>query len=191
MKVLLVNGSQNAKGTTNESLGIVAKELNAQGIETEIYQPCPKIYQFDPACLDEAVKKINEADAFVFGSPVHYAATSGSFSCFMDALFGRKDAELAFKPAAAIAVERRAGGSATLDEMQKYFLFKQMPIVSSNYWNIVHARTADKVAADEEAVQTLRILGKNMVWMLNCLKAGKEAGVKIPEQEEKINSVYR
>ena len=95
-----------------------------------------------------------------------------------------------YKPAAAVASARRAGTTATLDVLTKYFSYHQMPVVSSCYWNMVHGNTPEEVMKDEEGVQIMRVLGKNMAWLLKCLEAGRSAGVPMPAQEEKIQTNY-
>ena len=94
---------------------------------------------------------------------------------------------MVLKPAAAVASARRAGTTATLDVLMKYFTFHQMPVVSSNYWNMVHGNTPDEVRRDEEGLQIMRVLGKNMAWLLKCLEAGRNAGVAA---EEKIKTNF-
>ncbi len=200
MKVLLVNGSQHEKGCTHTALAEVAKALNANGVETEIYQlhgkeingckgcwACKKAKKcvFEDGAVNEFVEKAAEFDGFVFGSPVYYASASGGLISFMDRVFYSGGRNLAFKPAAAVVSCRRAGASTTFDVLNKYFSINNMPIVSSNYWNEIHGNTAEEAAQDEEGLQTMRMLGNNMAWLLKCLQLGKEAGVE-PVRERKI-----
>ena len=98
--------------------------------------------------------------------------------------------ELLYKPAAAVASARRAGTTATLDVLMKYFLYHQMPVVSSNYWNMVHGNTPEEVRQDKEGLQIMQILGKNMAWMLKSLEAGRKAGISLPEQQEKVKTNF-
>ncbi len=199
MKVLLVNGSNHEKGCTYTALSEVAKALNANGVETEIFQlhgreisgckgcaACRKAGKcvFGDGAVNEFVGKAATADGFVFGSPVYYASASGSLVSFMDRVFYSGGKHLAFKPAAAVVSCRRAGASTTFDVINKYFAISNMPIVSSNYWNEIHGNTADEAVKDEEGLQTMRLLGNNMAWILKCLALGKEAGVA-PVCEEK------
>jgi multimeric flavodoxin WrbA len=199
MKVLLINGSLHEKGCTYTALCEVEKALQANGIETEIFQ----LNQIKPsgckgcwvckktkACViddgvNEFVQKAAEFDGYVFGSPVYYASASGNLISFMDRVFYSGGKNLAYKPAAAIASCRRAGGDTTFDVINKYFAINNMPIVSSNYWNGVHGNTAEEVLQDEEGLQTMRILGNNMAWILKCLQLGKENGIE-PVKERKI-----
>ncbi len=199
MKVLLVNGSCHEKGCTYTALAEVEKALNANGIETEIYQlggkkvsgcngcwACKKIKK----CViedgvNEFVEKAAQFDGFVFGSPVYYASASGNLVSFMDRVFYSGGKFLAYKPAAAVVSCRRAGASTTFDVINKYFTINNMPIVGSNYWNEIHGNTAEEAAKDEEGLQTMRILGNNMAWLLKCLQLGKDAGVE-PVKERKI-----
>ena len=198
MKVLLVNGSPREKGCTYTALCEVAKTLNSQGIDTEIFHigrdpisgchACGGCRKLGRCAIDDIVnifaEKAKEADGFIFGSPVHYAAMAGSLACFMDRLFfsfGKTVMRL--KPAAAIVSARRAGTTATLDEMNKYFTISEMPVVSSRYWNMVHGACPDDVLSDEEGLATMRVLGRNMAYLLKALDAADKAGIPLPETE--------
>ena len=199
MKVLLVNGSSHEKGCTYTALAEVAKALNANGVETEIYWlgqnqisgckgcwACKKVKKcvIDDG-VNEFVAKAAEFDGFVFGSPVYYASAAGALVSFMDRVFYSGGKNLAFKPAAAVVSCRRAGASTTFDVINKYFTINNMPIVGSNYWNEIHGNTAEEAAQDAEGLQTMRMLGNNMAWLLKCIALGKEAGIA-PETEKKI-----
>jgi len=127
--------------------------------------------------------------SFVIGSPVHFASASGMITSMMDRFF-MASKHLAYKPGAAVVSCRRGGASAALDQLNKYFTIRNMPIVSSNYWNIVHGSKAEDVFKDEEGIQTMRILGKNMAWILKCIESGKNNGITLPENEEKIKTDY-
>lgn len=203
MKVLLVNGSPNEKGCTYTALSVIAKELENQGVEAEIFQAgkttkgcmgckyCAKTGKcVTDDCVNEALEKLDSADGFIFGSPVHYAAASGAITSFLDRLFYAGGKKLAHKPCGVIASCRRAGTSATLDQLLKYPGINQMPIVSSQYWNMVHGTNGEEVLKDSEGIQTMRTLAKNMAWMLKCIEAGKKAGVDIPETEAKIRTNF-
>ena len=200
MKVLLVNGSPHAKGCTYTALCEVAAALEKQGIETELFQIGTKPVSGCLGCgaciktgkcvvddvVNEFVEKAKAADGFVFGSPVHFANASGAITSFMDRAFYGKGAVYADKPAAAIMSCRRGGATATLDQLNKYFTISNMPIVSSQYWNMVHGNTPDEVRQDAEGMQTMRTLGTNMAWLLKCIEAGKAAGIAMPEREAKV-----
>ena len=203
MKVLLVNGSPHKEGCTYTALSEVAKTLEEEGIQTEIYwvgnkpvggciacKACAKLGKcvFEDT-VNEFVEKAKEADGFIFGSPVHYARATGNMTGFMDRAFysafqaGKGDVFL-YKPAATVISARRAGTTATYDQLNKYFGITQMPIISSRYWNMVHGATPDDVRKDEEGMQIMRILGRNMAYYLKCIEAGKEKGIELPKQEE-------
>ena len=201
MKVLLVNGSPREKGCTYTALSIVGEELNAGGMETEIFHVGTEPIEGCRACgycmhhtgcvigdvVNAFMSKVIDTDGFVFGSPVYYAAASGQITSFMDRVFFSSGRHLLRgKPAAAIVSCRRAGSTAALDQLNKYFLIKQMPIVSSQYWNMVHGQNPDEVRLDLEGVQIMRTLGKNMVWLLRCIEAGRQAGVALPPAEPVI-----
>ncbi len=201
MRVLLVNGSPHSEGCTYTALREVAKTLSGAEIETEIFyigaQPisgciaCRQCGELGHCaiqdCVNEFAEMAQSADGFIFGSPVHYASASGSMKSFMDRLFysdlcsHRESFYL--KPAAAVVSARRAGTTAALDQMIKYFRLMQMPIISSQYWNMVHGSTPEEVKEDKEGLQIMRTLGRNMAWFLRCKQAGAEAGVPLPERE--------
>ena len=204
MKVLLVNGSPHANGCTFTALEEVSKTLIAEGIETEIFQigikpiagciacsGCSKTGRcvFND-CVNDFLDLAKDADGFVFGSPVHYASASGAITSFMDRLFFTESCSggnsFYLKPAAAVVSARRAGTTATFDQLNKYFTISQMSIISSRYWNMVHGAKAEDVKKDLEGLQTMRTLARNMAWFLKCKEAGRLAGVELPLQEEKI-----
>lgn len=208
MKVLLVNGSPNHHGCTDTALTQVGKALEESGIGTDRFwignKPltgclgCGHCAKAGRCHYDDAVDRFlavaGDYDGFVFGVPVHFASAAASMSGFMDrAFFVDHCAELglfALKPGAVVVSARRAGTTATLDQMNKYLSYAQMPIVSSRYWNMVHGKTPEEVLRDEEGLQIMRILGKNMAWLLQCLSAGARAGVEKPKAEPRINTNF-
>ena len=166
MKVLLLNGSPRKAGCTFTALTEVANTLNAQGIETEIFQAG------DPSIenVKVAAKIMEKSDVLVIGSPVYWASPSGQIIEFMDKFCSQAGNFMLHKPAAAVTSARRAGTTATLDVLLKYLEYHQMPVVSSNYWNMVHGNTPEEVKQDEEGLQIMRTLGNNMAWLLRELK---------------------
>lgn len=201
MKVLLVNGSPNEQGCTYTALREVAGALEQEGIQTEMFQigkkpvsgciACFKCrekgYCVIPDAVGDFVEKAKTADGFIFGSPVHFAAAGGAITSFMDRAFFSPDRSLyALKPAAAVVSARRAGNTATFDQLNKYFTICQMPVISSIYWNMVHGWTPADVMRDLEGLQTMRVLGRNMAWFLKCKEAGAKAGIPLPEQEPRV-----
>jgi multimeric flavodoxin WrbA len=199
MKVLLINGSPRAKGCTYTALCEISKELEKENIETEIFHVgnkpirgctacggCSKYNSgkcvFDDDTVNIALEKAKGVDGFIFGSPVHYAGASGQITSFLDRFFYAGDG-FQYKPGAAIVSCRRGGSTAAFDQLNKYFTISNMPIVSSQYWNMVHGNTPEEVKQDLEGMQTMRTLGKNMAWLLKSIQAGREAGVKLPEKE--------
>lgn len=197
MKVLLVNGSPHKEGCTYTALTEVATALKKNGVETEIFWlgvdetagcigcgACGKSGEcFRKDIVNEFVAKAADADGYIFGSPVHYAAASGTITSFMDRAFYSGGNVMAGKPAAVVVSCRRGGASAAFDQLNKYFTINCMPIVSSQYWNQVHGNTADEVKKDEEGMQTMRTLGNNMAWLIKCIEAGRENGICFPERE--------
>lgn len=204
MKVILVNGSPHKEGCTYTGLCEIEKALVENGVETEIFWignealrgclgcgACAKLGRCTAHdSVNEFTEKAKSADGFIFGSPVHYASASGAMTSFMDRAFYSGGAALRGKPAAAIASCRRGGASATFDQLNKYFTINCMPIVSSNYWNQIHGSKPEDVLKDEEGLQTMRMLGKNMAWLLKCIEAGKAAGIAMPEPEAKIRTNF-
>ena len=183
----MVNGSRREKMCTYTALCEVGKELEARGIDTEIVFIGERAVdgQIDEL-VKEAAAKAKEADGFVFGAPVYYASPSGEMVAFMDRLFGAAEADLRFKPAATVASARRGGTTATLDVLDKYIEFCEMPHVTSRYWTMVHGNTPDEVRQDEEGMQVMRVLGRNMAWLLKSIEAGRAAGVEQPRAVDKV-----
>lgn len=204
MKVILVNGSPHEKGCTYTALAEAAEALNKNGIETEIFWVGNKPVQGCIGCMacrkmgrcfvsdgvNDFAEKAKTADGFIFGTPVHYAAASGSITSFMDRAFYSGGSTLTGKPAAAVVSCRRGGASAAFDQMNKYFTINCMPVVSSQYWNQVHGNTPEEVKKDEEGMQTMRTLANNMAWLLKCIEAGKEKGIKFPEREPSLRTNF-
>ena len=187
MKVILINGSRRENGCTHTALNLAAKVLNDNGIETQMFFVGKRAVNGEvDALAKEVAEAVKTADGIIVGSPVYYASPSGEVIAFMDRLFGLAEPDLRFKPAAAIASARRGGTTATLDVLNKYFLYNQMPLVSSRYWNIVHGNTPEQVLEDKEGVQIMETLGRNMTWILKSIEAGKAAGVPQPESEQKV-----
>ena len=205
MKVLLVNGSQHQHGCTHTALQEGASELERLGIETEEFWCGNKAIMGCIGCghcaeskrcwndadtVNRFLEKVGETDGFVFGTPVHFAGTSGFIKPFMDRAFCSKASIFFNKPAAAIVSCRRGGAQGAFEDMNRYFNFACMPVVSSNYWNEVHGNTPEEVVKDEEGMQTMRQLGRNMAWLLRSIEAGLNAGVAEPEQEPKIKTNF-
>ncbi|MCC8171170.1 MAG: flavodoxin family protein [Parabacteroides sp.] len=202
MKVLLINGSPRKNGNTGLALSEVAGALNAQGVETETISIGAKAVQGCIACnrcaelgrcifqdeLYNAVLDKLEAgiDGLVIGSPTYYAGPNGSLCALLDRLFYSASSRMKYKPAAAVAVCRRGGASATLDRLNKYFTINHMPVVPSQYWNIAHGLAPGDVLQDAEGLQTMRTLGKNMAWLLKALAHGG----KYPDAEPVIRTNF-
>ena len=204
MKVLLINGSPHAAGCTNRGLLEIQKELNAQDISTQIWQLQTRVIagcrgcgycKQNPKCViedivNDFIEAAADADGFIFGSPVHYAAAGGTITSFMDRVFYSGGLNLAYKPAAAIISCRRGGATAAFDQLNKYFAINNMPIVPSQYWNMIHGTTPEEIEMDLEGLQTMRVLGRNMAWLLQSIEAGKKLGLKMPEKEAKIRTNF-
>ena len=206
MKVLLLNGSPHANGCTNRALEEVAKEIQAAGIDTEIFHigadpakgcrgcgMCRKNKLgrciFGDDNVNVALKKMEECDALIVGSPVHYAAACGGITSFLDRMFYASGG-FPYKPGAAIVSCRRGGSTAALEQLNKYFTISNMPLVSSAYWNMVHGNTPKEIEQDLEGMMVMRTLGRNMDWLLKSIEAGKQAGLTPPESEGKVRTNF-
>ena len=204
MNVLLLNGSPHERGCTYTALSEVARTLEADGVSAEILwlgrdagigcSGCGACAKLGKCVVDDVVNRAAErarrCDGLIVGSPVHYAAASGQVTGVMDRLFRSAGDALRLKPAAAVVSARRAGAAAALDQLNKYFLFNQMPVVSSRYWNNVYGAKAEDVLQDGEGLATMRTLAHNMAWLLKSLQAGREAGVEPPVQEPPVKTNF-
>ncbi|MCR5088488.1 MAG: flavodoxin family protein [Oscillospiraceae bacterium] len=201
MKVLLINGSPNPDGCTNRALREVENTLREEGLETRIFQignrpvrgcngcnACEKlgrcVHEDDAA--NEMLRLMTEADGIVVGTPVYYSGANGALCALLDRIFYAGGSRLTGKPAAAVVSARRSGTTAAYQRLNQYFAIKQMPIVTSQYWNNVHGYTPGDVEQDLEGLQTMRTLGKNMAWMLKLIQSGQSAGLPFPEGEKLI-----
>lgn len=197
MKTILINGSPNANGCTYTALSEVAKSLNAADIETEMIQVgnkdirgcigCGKCSEIGKCVFNDVVNevaiKLAECDGMVIGSPVYYASANGTLISFLDRLFYSSRCDKSMKVGASVVSARRAGTTATFDELNKYFTISNMPIAPSQYWNMVHGFTAEDVFADKEGCQTMRILGTNMAFLIKSIALGKkEYGLPVKEE---------
>lgn len=205
MNVLLINGSPNKEGCTFTALTEVASTLQKQGVDTHILHIGKKAVQGCIACYkckqeggngrcafkddlyNEALERAQWADGLIVGSPVYYAGPNGSVCALLDRLFFSGGAHLTNKPGAAVASCRRGGGTATFDRLNKYFTINQMPVVTSQYWNLVHGNTPDETRQDAEGLQTMRTLANNMAWMLQTIKASP---LPRPEREPWIRTNF-
>ena len=202
-KVLLINGSPRRQGNTFLALSEVAKTLQQEGVETEIISIGPKPMQGCIACgmcgregrctfrdevYEQVIRSVRDGiDGLVVGSPVYYGGPNGSLCALLDRVFYSLGKQLQFKPAASVVVCRRGGASAAFDRLNKYFTILSMPIVSSQYWNMVYGQTPGQVAQDEEGMQTMRTLGRNMAWMIRKLNVSEDGH---PEMEQPLRTNF-
>ncbi len=205
MKTIAFNGSPKKKGNTYHALKMVTDELEKAGIETEIIHVGNKAIRGCLAC-GQCTKKQNEqciqsedpvndwiqmmkaADGIILGSPVHYSAIAGTMKSFLDRAFyvtGVNGLLLRHKVGASVVADRRSGGLPTFNQLNNFICYSEMLMPTSNYWNVIHGTTPGEVTQDEEGVQIMRILGKNMAWLMQLVEHGKGA-VTPPEQESKI-----
>ena len=196
MNVLLLNGSPNAHGCTYTALSEVAKTLEENGIETEIIHVGNKAIRGCIGCrkcktdgkcvfndlVNEVAPKFAACDGIVIGSPVYFASANGTLVSFVDRLFYSTPGDKTMKVGAAVVSARRGGNSATFDELNKYFTISGMPVAASQYWNMVHGYSADDVRKDKEGMQTMRVLGRNMAFLIKSIALGKEQ-FGLPEKE--------
>ena len=203
MKVILINGSPNARGCTYTALSEVAQTLEDEGIETEIIHVGHKDIRGCIGCrkcktlgkctfndiVHEVAPKFKKCDGIVIGSPVYFASANGTLISFVDRLFYSMTEDKTMKVGAAVVSARRAGNTATFDEINKYFTISQMPVVSSQYWNMVHGNNAEEVKQDLEGLQTMRTLGRNMAFLIKSIHLGKEK-YGLPEKEESVHTNF-
>lgn len=196
MKVLLINGSPRVGGNTSIALGEMEKIFQQEGIQVETVQVGNKAIRGCVACLscvekgkcvfddlvNETAPKFAEADGLVIASPVYYASANGTLISFIDRLFYSTPFDKTMKVGAAVAVARRGGVSATYDELNKYFAISGMPIATGQYWNAVYGREKGEAAQDEEGMQTMRTLARNMVFLMRSIALGKEQ-YGVPQRE--------
>ena len=196
MKVLLINGSPRVGGNTSIALGEMEKIFQQEGIQVETVQVGNKAIRGCVACLscmekgkcvfddlvNETAPKFAEADGLVIASPVYYASANGTLISFIDRLFYSTPFDKTMKVGAAVAVARRGGVSATYDELNKYFAISGMPIATGQYWNAVYGREKGEAAQDEEGMQTMRTLARNMVFLMKSSALGKEQ-YGVPQRE--------
>ena len=203
----MVNGSSKPNGCTATALQEIAKVLREEGIDSEIVclgggplrdcigcLGCMKLdgqCAFNDDCINAILEKAKTSDGFIFGTPVYYAHPSGRVLSALDRMFYAGKKYFMHKPGAAIASARRAGTTASIDALNKYFTIAEMPVVSSSYWNMVHGNKPEEVLQDAEGLQVMRNLGRNMAWLLKCLEAGRNTGVAVPvnEYDNKTNFI--
>lgn len=204
MKILLINGSPNKTGCTYTALSEVEKTLNENEIETELLylgkkpiagciacMNCMKTgYCFQKDIVQDVQMRLDEFDGIIIGSPVYYSAPTGQLVSFLNRLFFATEKRMAGKLGASVVSCRRGGASATFEQINQYFTICNMPIVSSQYWNSVHGFTAEDVRKDEEGLQTMRVLGQNMAWLLKCIECGKKSGLDTPVYESRLRTHF-
>ena len=203
MKVLMINGSPRADGNTYIALREMEKIFKEDGIETEILQvgnqavrgciacgSCAKNGKcvFDDA-VNEAAPKFAECDGIVVGSPVYYASANATLIAFLDRLFYSTGFDNTMKVGASVVAARRGGLSATFDELNKYFTISGMPVASSQYWNSIHGRAPGEAEKDGEGLQTMRVLARNMAFLMKSIALGKEK-YGLPEKEERVSTHF-
>ena len=199
MKVLLINGSPKPQGNTYLALKEMEKVFEQCGVETELIHVGNRVIRGCIACgkcaelgkcifddpVNEVAPKFEAADGMVVATPVYYASANGTLVSFLDRLFYSTGFDKSMKVGAAVTVCRRGGASATFDELNKYFTIAGMPVASSQYWNSVHGRTPGEAKEDAEGLQTMRVLARNMAFLVKSIALGREK-YGLPEQEEHV-----
>lgn len=199
MKVLIINGSPRVEGNTSIAVREMEKIFIEEGIEVETLQignkdirgciACNKCAETGKCVFDdmvnEAAKKFEEADGLVVASPVYYASANATLIAFLDRLFYSSHFDKTMKVGASVVCARRGGCSATFDELNKYFTITNMPIASSQYWNSIHGRNKGEAEMDEEGKQTMRVLARNMSFLIKSISLGKEK-IGLPKTEEHV-----
>lgn len=188
MKVLMINGSPKAKGNTSVALHEMEKIFAQEGVETEVLHIGNKDIRGCVSCnscrekgkcvfddmVNEAAKKFEECDGLVVGSPVYYASANATLIAFLTRLFYSTRFDKTMKVGAAVAAARRGGLTATYDELNKFFGISGMPIASGQYWNGIHGRMPGEAEQDEEGMQMMRTLARNMTFLMKSIVLGKE-----------------
>ena len=199
MKVLMINGSPRENGNTAIALDEMKNVFEAEGVETKIVQVGNKSVRGCVACgrcaklgkcvfddiVNELAPEFEEADGLVVASPVYYASANATLVAVLDRLFYSSHFDKTMKVGASIACARRGGCSATFDELNKYFTISNMPVASSQYWNSIHGRAPGEAQQDEEGKQTMRVLARNMAFLMKSIALGKEK-YGLPEIEKHI-----
>lgn len=203
MKVLIINGSPRINGNTSIALKEIEKIFLEEKIEFENIQIGNKEIRGCIACnnckktgkcvfndsVNELAQKFKEADGLIIASPVYYASANATLIACLDRLFYSTNFDKTMKVGASIVCCRRGGASSTFDELNKFFTISNMPIVSSQYWNSVHGLSQGEVVKDEEGLQTMRVLAKNMVFLMRSISLGKDK-YGLPEKEKHISTNY-
>ena len=203
MKVLMINGSPHARGTTWTALHEMEKIFLAEGVEVEMLQvghlpvrgciACRKCRELGKCVFDdlvnEAAERLNAFDGIVVGSPVYYASANGTVVSFMDRLFYSNSADLRMKVGAAVSVARRGGQTTTFDQLNKYFTISGMPVASGQYWNGIHGNNREEAEQDGEGMQMMRTLARNMAFLMKSIQLGKEA-YGLPEKEPRVGTNF-
>lgn len=203
MKVLMINGSPRAEGNTYAALQEMEKIFKEESIETEIlhvgsmavrgYIACGSCAKNGKCVFDdvvnEAAPKFAECDGLVVGSPVYYASANATLIAFLDRLFYSTGFDKTMKVGASVVAARRGGLSATFDELNKYFTISGMPVASSQYWNSIHGRTPGEAKEDAEGLQTMRVLARNMAFLMKSIALGKEK-YGLPEKEDRVSTHF-
>ena len=198
MKVLILNGSPRINGNTTLAVNEMEKIFAEEGIETKHIQignkdirgciACGKCSELGKCVFDDDVNEIaalfEEADGLVIASPVYYASANATLIALLDRLFYSSSFDKTMKVGASVVCARRGGCSATFDELNKYFTISNMPIASSQYWNSIHGRAQGEAEMDEEGKQTMRVLARNMTFLMKSIALGKEK-YGFPEREER------
>ncbi len=205
MKVVAINGSPHKEGNTWHALKLVTKVLEQEGIETEIINIGNKEIRGCIACnrclvkrneqcvlpgdeVNNCIQKMKEADGILLGSPVHYSAMSATMKSFLDRAFyvaGSNNGLFRHKVGASVVAVRRSGGVTTFDQLNNFLIYSEMVIPASNYWNVIHGTSPGEALKDEEGVQIMQVLGKNMAWLLKVIEHSKGI-IPAPEKEKKV-----
>ena len=196
MKVLILNGSPRANGNTMTAINELVNTFENEGVETEVFRVGDKALRGCIACgrcaeigrcvfndiVNEIASKFETADGLIAASPVYYASANSTLIAALDRLFYSSHFDKTMKVGASVVVARRGGCSATFDEINKYFTISGMPVASSCYWNSVHGRTPGEAELDAEGLQTMRVLARNMTFLMKSIALGREK-YGLPEKE--------
>lgn len=204
MKVLIINGSPRFDGNTSLAINEMSKVFHDENIDVDLYQiggenirgciACGYCHKNGKCAFDdvvnELVARLHEADGVVIATPVYYASPNGSLISLLDRMFYSNNEDLTMKVGTSVVVARRGGASSSFDVLNKYFTISGMPIVSSYYWNSVHGLNKGEAAEDKEGLRTMRMLAKNMVFLMKSIELGKnKLGLPLKEKKEYTNFI--
>jgi len=199
-KILIINGSPHQKGSTQRGIEEMTQILEQEKFDFDIISLAGEVIESCRSCgfcktnphciIDDLVnttfEQLENYDGFIFASPVHYSGLSGSITAFLGRLYYIGSQKMSYKPCANFVVARRGGTTAALEQLNQFPLINNQPLVASQYWNCVHASVPKDLEQDQEGLQILRQLARNLVWLVKSLEISKIQGLPLPKSEDRI-----